>query len=450
MSQTLDHLSPHSLDAEKSILGAVLLHEEALHEAVGAVQSMDFFRDAHKQIFAAMVSLQERRVAIDFTTLTDELIRRGELDAVGGKAYLSALVDGMPRSANIEHYAKIVSEKARLRRLIAAGNKLVNEAYAAEEDATDILERAEQVILGLADGTVQTGFESMRTVAPRALALLERIQSARGGVTGVASGFADLDRITRGLQPGTLVVVGARPGVGKTSLASNIAYHAAEQGTSVGFFSLEMPSEELFLRQVAAATRIDSHRIQGGYLSDREWARVSEAIGRIAEMSVYIDETPAIKIFAVRSRARRLKAERHLGLLVIDYLQLMETPSGENRATAIGVITAALKSLAKELKIPIVLLSQLNRDSIKGERPRKPQLSDLRESGSIEQDADIVMLLHRGDVEAEPDLTELIIAKHRNGAIGTIKLRWSEQFTRFDNYIADEAPADRRLPMGDR
>jgi replicative DNA helicase len=445
-----DRTSPHNLEAERSILGAVLLHEETLGEIATLVGEADFFRDAHRRIFKAMVELQSRRVAIDLTTLQEELGRLGQLTEIGGPAYITALVDGVPRSANIAHYARIVSEKSRLRQLIGAGNRLVSEAYEAEQDATDILERAEQTILGLADGSSQTGFESMRTIAQRAMGLLDDIRAAKGGLTGIPTGFLDLDALTHGFQPGTLVVLGARPGVGKSSLATNIAQNAASRGHVVGMFSLEMPKEELFFRQVAATARIDSHRLQGGYLSDGDWVRIVQAMNEISESSVHLDETPAISMMTVRSRARRLKTEHGLKFLIIDYLQLMGTPDGyETRALAISLITGALKALAKDLKIPILLLSQLNRESVKGEKPRRPQLSDLRDSGSIEQDADIVMFLHRSDAkDDDADVTELMIAKHRNGPIGTVKLRWHEQYTRFDNFTPEYE--DRQLPMGER
>lgn len=442
-----ERTSPANLEAERSILGSILLHEESFGEAVTLVGPDDFFRDAHRRIFKAMLELQARRVAIDLTTLKEELGRLGELDEIGGPAYITALVDGMPRSTNIAHYARIVSEKARLRRLITAGNRLVSDAYGAQEDATAVLERAEQAILGLADGTVQAGFESMQAVMPRALVLLDEIRAAKGGVTGLPTGFIDVDALTRGFQPGTLITLGGRPGSGKTALATNVAQHAAARGHVVGMFSLEMPTEELFFRQVSAATQIDSHRLQGGFLSEGDWGRVVQAFGEIAESPMHVDPTPAVGMFAVRSRARRLKAEHGLRLLIIDYLQLMGLPERyETLAIALGEITGALKALAKELSIPILLLSQLNRESVKAER--RPQLSDLRASGSIEQDSDIVMFVYRPD-ESEP-VTELIVAKHRNGPEGTIKLRWDARCTRFDNYTDQHEPADRQLPMGSR
>lgn len=449
MSTVFDRTSPANLDAERSILGSVLLHEEAFGEAATLIGEADFYRDAHRRIFKAMVALQARRVAIDLTTLLEELGRLGDLDEVGGPAYITSLVDGLPRSTNIGHYARIVSEKARLRKLIAAGNRLVADAYDAGEEAAAILERAEQAILGLADGTVQAGFESMRTVAAGAMDMLDEMRAANGRVTGLPTGFLDVDALTRGFQMGTLITLGGRPGAGKTALATNIAQRSAVMGHVVGMFSLEMPKEELFFRQVSAATQIDSHRLQGGYLSEGDWGRVSQAFSEIAESSLYVDETPAIGMFAVRSRARRLKAAHGLELLILDYLQLMSTSDRyDTRALAIGEITGSLKALAKELKIPILLLSQLNRESVRGERPRRPQLSDLRDSGSIEQDSDIVMFVHRPD-EHEP-VTELIVAKHRNGPIGTIKLRWDAHCTRFDNYTDQNEPEERQLPMGAR
>jgi len=441
---------PHNLEAERAILGAVLMDNQRIGDALTFVGPVDFFREAHRRIFRTMAGLSERREAIDLLTLKEELGRTGELDDVGGPAYITALVDGVPHGTNVEHYARIVLEKAKLRQLIAGANKLLKEAYEGQEDADAVLERAEKTILGLADRTISVGFESMRSIAPRALEVLERAHANRGAVSGVPTGFTDLDNLTRGLQPGTLVVLGARPGMGKTSFAQNVAHNAAAQGCFVGMFNLEMPNEELFIRQIASHARLDSHRLQSGYVGDREWSRISEAIAHLADAPVYSDETAAIGIFEVRSRARRLKAEHgRLDLIILDYLQLMST-GGEygSRALEIGAITGALKALAKELKVPVLLLSQLNRDQEK--RGARPKLSDLRDSGSIEQDSDIVMFLYRAENSDEPNVTELIVAKHRNGPVGTIKLAWFEQQTRFDNHSMHEEPIDTRLPMGDR
>ena len=436
------------MEAEKAVLGAVLMDNARLIDACAILDHRRFFREAHRRLFRAMVALGERQTAIDMVTLKDELGRAGDLDEIGGPAYIAALMDGVPRSSSIEDYARIIEEKAALRDLILAGRKLVNDAYDTDRPASEILEAAEQKILGLASGSRSAGFESMRTIATRAMDALERAHATKHGMSGVPTGFTDLDHLTRGLQPGTLVVLGARPGTGKTSLAMNIAIHAALGGRIVGVDSLEMPNEELFIRQIASRAHLDSHSLQGGYISERDWARVAEAVNALAASTMFVDETPSITAFEVRSRARRLKAEHGLDLLVIDYLQLMGTSGRyDNRTLEIGAITGALKGLAKELKIPILLLSQLSREGEK--RGGRPKLSDLRDSGSIEQDADIVLFLYRPE-NADHGVTELIVAKHRNGPIGTVKLSWFERQTRFDNYSDDEQPADQRLPMGDR
>lgn len=433
---TADRVMPHDLDAERSVLGGILMDNQRLHDATEHVKPTHFFRAAHQRLFEAMVDLGAPGRVIDLVTLKAELSRTGDLERVGGPAYVASLVDGVPRSTNVGHYARIVREKASLRELIIVGQRLVTRAYEAHDDATEILDDAERAILGLADRTVTAGFEPMRTIAYRSLEILERAYNTKQMVSGVPSGLADLDALTRGFQPGSLVVIGARPGMGKTSLASNIAQHAASAGRVVAQFSLEMSNDELFVRQLAAVARIDSHRLQSGYIGESEWGRLSRAIATLAELSLYSDETPAIAVFAIRSRLRRLKAERGLDLVVIDYLQLL-TGHGkrETRALEIAGMTASLKSLARELKVPILLLAQLNRDSVKGDVGRRPRLSDLKDSGSIEQDADVVLLLHRHEDEAAAGDSsmpvELILAKHRNGPTGTVRLAWYEQQTRF-------------------
>jgi replicative DNA helicase len=449
-----DRVLPHNLEAEKSVLGAILLHNEALIEASEHLEPAHFFREAHRRIYTHMLGLSAAGVVIDLVTLKDVLTKEGELEEIGGPAYIAAFIDGVPKSTSVAHYARIVREKSDLRQAIFTANKMLTDAYDADQQAAAVVEHAEQAIRALSDRATTTGFESMAAIAPRAMDLLERMHQTRGGVSGVPTGFTELDHTIRGLQPGTLVVVGARPGVGKTSLGLNVASHAAAAGRRVGFFSLEMPNEELFIRLIAALAQVDSHRLQAGYIGEGEWRRVAEAMGILADRSILSDETPAIGLAQVRARARRVAQDRGLDLLVIDYLQLMSTPGTyDTRAMEVGAVTSGLKALAKELKIPILLLSQLSRDHDKrGERPR---LADLRDSGCVEQDSDIVLFLYRKD-DQEPlpngsHLTELIIAKHRNGRTGTIKLSWFEQFTRFENYSeAPAEPEDRRLPMGDR
>lgn len=455
MSTATDRVLPHHVEAERSILGAVLLDNQRLSDACEHVTPQHFYRAAHRHIFEAMLLLSERGDRLDPVIISAELERADRLEAVGGLLYLTGLIDGVPRGMNVAEYARIVREKADLRALIDAGSRMVSKAYEARDEASDVLEQAEQAILGLAEGTVTAGFESMRAIAARGLQSLEAIFQARQAVTGVPSGFPDLDAMTRGFQPGTLVVLAGRPGTGKSSLAVNVAQHVASIGRTVGMFSLEMSNDELFMRQLASTAQIDSHRLQSGYIGDRDWRRISEAIGTIADSGMHIDETPAIGLFQIRSRARRLKAEHGLDLIVIDYLHLMGTPERrDNRSLELGIITSGLKALSKELKVPILLLSQLSRETEKRERDHRPRLSDLRDSGSIEQDADIVLFIYREEIyqqtEANRGVAEIIIAKHRNGPVGTVKLSWVEQQTRFYPYVAETQAVDQRLPMGDR
>lgn len=441
---------PHNLEAERSILGAVLLHHEVMRDAEGEIAAEHFYRRAHQVLFRHMAQLSARQTAIDFVTLRESLAAAGDLDEVGGAAYISSLVDGLPRSTNVLEYARIVREKAVLRELIRAASKMIAQAYDADQQAADVLAQAERAIIGLGDRTVTQGFESMQSIASRGLDFLEQAYQRRAPVSGVPSGLKDLDEITRGFQPGTLVTIGARPGIGKSSLLTNIAQHATLEGYKAGMFSLEMSKMDLFVRQVASLARVDTHRLQTGYVADREWGRISQAIGAIAEAPLHIDDTPAVKLAEVRARARRLKAEHGLDLLAIDYLQLM-TPAtvGKDtlRALQIGEITAGLKSLSKELAAPILIAAQLSRAV--ETRGGRPKLSDLKESGSIEQDSDIVMFLHR-DEDKPDDPTDLIIAKHRGGDIGTVKLTWLKEFTRYESYAYQGRPEDVRLPMGDR
>lgn len=446
---TTDRVPPHNLDAERAVLGGVLINSEALNDA-DTLKPSDFYRKAHQRIFETLIALANQSVEIDLVTVKNALITSGWLEDIGGASYLASLQDGVPHSTNVAHYAAIVREKAALRRLITAGVEMLDKAFDASEPSLEILEAAERAIIGLADTTAADGFESMRTIALRGMELLEKAHAARTTLTGCPTGFTQLDDLTHGLQPGALVTLGARPGIGKTSLASNIAQHAATCGRIVAMFSLEMGKEELFFRQVAATAQIDSHRLQSGYLGAHEWTRVSQAVSVVAESGLYVDETPAIGVFELRSRTRRLKSEHGLDLVVIDYLQLMGTPekSRENRNAEVGAITSALKALARELKVPVLLLSQLTREPEK--RGTRPRLSDLRDSGSIEQDSDVVLFLHRPEGGESTALTDLIVAKHRNGPVGTIKLAWFEEQTRYANHSTYEEPVDQRLPVGDR
>src|SRR5919206_1479861 len=422
---------PHNLEAERSVLGAILLHNDAFNLAAEAIDAHDFFRDAHRRIFDKMVALAERGGAIDLVTLKEELGRSGDLDEVGGPAYIAALVDGVPRSTNVEHYARIIKEKATLRNLIFSANKIVASAYDAEEEADLILDQAEHAIFAIADKKVRDGFVSLRDLAQGSLETIEKLSARKELVTGVPTGFTDLDEMTSGLQSGDLVIVAARPSMGKTSLVLNMAQHVGTKtDMTVGFFSLEMSKEQLFMRMLTSEARIDAHRFRTGYLSEKDYGRLSQALGTLAEARVFIDDTASIGVLEMRAKARRLKAEHGLHLLIIDYIQLMQGRGRfENRQQELSSISRSLKGLAKELGVPIIALSQLSR-AAETRSDHRPQLSDLRESGALEQDADVVMFIYREDQYADKNappsdatgIAELIIAKQRNGPTGIVKL----------------------------
>src|SRR5687767_11364172 len=434
---------PHNLEAEKSVLGAILIQNEAFNHAAELIDAHDFFRDAHRRIFDKMVALSERGDAIDFVTLKEELGRAGELDEVGGPAYIAALADGVPRSANVEYYARIVKEKSTLRSLIHSANKILTEAYEAEQEPETLLDEAERSIFAIAEGRIREGFVPLRDLVQTSFATIERLQQSKGAISGVPSGFPDLDEMTTGFHPGDLVVVAARPSMGKTSLVLNMAqYVGTHTAMTVGFFSLEMSKEQLFMRMLTSEARIDAHRFRTGYLNEKDYGRLSHALGTLAEARVYIDDTASIGVLEMRAKARRLKAEHGLHLLVIDYIQLMQGRGRfESRQQEIASISRSLKGLAKELSVPIVALSQLSRAS-ETRSDHRPQLSDLRESGALEQDADVVMFIYRAeqyrDADGNPNTeeqgtAEIIIGKQRNGPIGTAKLAFIKEHTRFEN-----------------
>src|ERR1700674_4262287 len=432
---------PHNLEAERSVLGAILLHNDAFNLAAEVIDSKDFFRDAHRRIFDKMVKLAERGDAIDLVTLKEELGRSGDLDEVGGPAYITALVDGVPRSANVEHYAKIIKEKATLRSLIFSANKILAAAYEAEEEADVILDQAEHAIFAIADDQVRDGFVSLRDLSQSSLETIERLHARKELITGVPTGFTELDEITSGLQPSDLVIVAARPSMGKTSLVLNIAQHVGTKtDLTVGLFSLEMSKEQLFLRLLTSEARIDAHRLRGGFLGERDWGRLSQAIGTLSETNIYIDDTPSIGVLEMRAKCRRLAAEHGLHMVVIDYIQLMQGRGRfENRTLEIASISRSLKGLAKELNVPIVVLSQLSR-APESRADHRPQLSDLRESGALEQDADVVLFIYREDQYADRNaasdsqgIAELIVGKQRNGPTGVVKLAFIREYTRFEN-----------------
>ncbi|HLG59899.1 MAG TPA: replicative DNA helicase [Vicinamibacterales bacterium] len=431
---------PHNLEAERSVLGAILVHNDAFNLAAQFIDSGDFYRDAHRRIFDKMVALNERRDAIDFVTLKEELARGGELDDVGGPTYIASLADGVPRATNVEYYAKIVKEKATLRNLIYAANKILTNAYEADQESDLILDEAETAIFAVADDRLKAGFIAMRDLVKESFPKIEQLFEQKRLITGVPTGFVDIDEMTRGLQPGDLVIVAARPSMGKTSLVLNIAQYVATQPDHVvGFFSLEMSKEALFLRLLTAEAQVDGHRLMSGAIGGKDYGRISHALETLSAMKLHIDDSANVGVLEMRAKARRLQSEHGLSLLIVDYIQLM-TGRGrfENRTLELAAISRSLKGLAKELNIPIVVLSQLSR-APEARSDHRPQLSDLRESGALEQDADVVVLIYRDDVYNKdpnsPDAgtAELILAKQRNGPTGTVRLAFLREQTRFAN-----------------
>jgi replicative DNA helicase len=436
---------PHNLEAEKCVLGAILINNHAFNQAAEVIDSQDFFRDAHRRIFEKMVGLTDRNEPVDLVTLKDELDRSGDLDEVGGPAYISALTDGVPRSANIEYYARIVKEKATLRRLIQASTDVLTRAYDGEQDADELLDEAERSIFQIAESKLRTGFVPLSELVGKSYQLIEQLQAHKGLVTGVPSGFVDLDELTSGFQKQDLVIVAARPSMGKTSLVLNMALNAAaEAGKSIGIFSLEMSAEQLFIRLLTSEARIDAHRFRGGFLGDTDYDRLAAAGARLHDAKIFIDDSPGLGILEMRAKSRRLKLEHGLDMLIVDYLQLMQGRGRfENRQQEMASISRSMKILAKELDVPILALSQLSR-APEGRTDHRPQLSDLRESGALEQDADVVLFIFREEMYAQeaerrPEvdgIAELIIGKQRNGPIGTVKMAFLKQYTRFENLQA--------------
>ncbi len=433
-----EHTVPYNIEAERSVLGAIMTHRDAIISVAAWLKPEDFYREVHAWIYEAQLECYGRREPPDLVTVAAELERRGRLEQAGGAVYLSALVDAAPTPVHVEYYGHIVERCAVLRRLIVAGGQIAAIGYEASEDVEESLSRAEELILAIAQRRVTRDFVPIKEVTSEYFDRLSRLRTTHTGVIGVPTGLRDLDDLLGGLQPSDLVILAARPSAGKTSLALTIAHNAALLGSSVGIFSLEMSREQLVQRLIAMETRIDSHRLREGRLDDDEFRLVAEAMGRLAEMPIYIDDTPGLAVSELRSKARRLHAEAEVELYVIDYLQLMQGKRTENRVQEISDITRSLKGLARELNVPVLTLSQLSR-SVEHRTPHVPVLADLRESGSIEQDADVVMFIYR-EAMYEPNLeedkkhvAEIYIAKHRNGPTGKVPLYFDERTTHFSD-----------------
>ena len=440
----LRKVPPQSLEAEEAVLGGILLDSQALDKVIEIMKPTDFYRPTNQKIFRAMIALTGRGEPIDFITLTDALKAHDELQEVGGATYIAELGDRVPSSANIAYYAQIVREKAVLRNLIHVAGDIVSRAYTSQEDIEQFLDDAERLIFEVSEQRIRPAFSKVGDMIMDTIKTIEKLYERKELVTGVPTGFLDLDQKTAGFQPADLVIIAARPSMGKTAFVLNIAQYVAMQTeTTVGIFSLEMSKEQLVMRMLCADARVDNAKVRSGYLGERDFPRLAMAAGRLAEAPIYIDDTPGQNVLEVRAKARRLKHEANLGLVIIDYLQLMRgLTSDENRTQELAEISRSLKALAKELDIPVVALSQLNRQvELRGDK--RPMMSDIRESGAIEQDADVIMFIYRDEFyhpeSEEEGIAEIIIGKQRNGPTGTVRLAWRSEHTRFDNLIDTHA-----------
>ncbi|PKM35300.1 MAG: replicative DNA helicase, partial [Gammaproteobacteria bacterium HGW-Gammaproteobacteria-10] len=444
-------VSPHSIQAEQSVLGGLMLDNQTWDSIADKVVEGDFYRKDHRMIFRAIEKLAEKQDPFDVITLSEALASAGQLNEVGGLAYLGTLAKDTPSAANIVAYATIVRDKSVLRQLIHVGTDISDSAFNPEgRDTSELLENAERQVFQIAEQRQrgQGGFTSIKSLLAQAVDKIEMLYEQEGNITGASTGFNDFDEMTSGLQPSDLIIVAGRPSMGKTTIAMNMAENVAIKGDKpVAVFSMEMPGDSLAMRMMSSLGRIDQHKIRTGKLDDDEWPRLTSAINLLAETKLFIDDTPALTPTEVRSRARRLMREHgQLGLIVLDYLQLMQSPaSGDNRVQQISDISRGLKALAKELNVPVIALSQLNRNL--EQRPNKrPVMSDLRESGGIEQDADVIVFVYRDEVynpdSPEKGVAEIIIGKQRNGPIGTVRLTFLGQYTRFENFAGNPYGGD--------
>ncbi len=444
------NVQPQAAEAEQAVLGAMLASKEAVSKALQWLTANQFYKDTHSKIFSAMAQLFNAGEEIDTVAVINLLKKNKELENVGGAYYVTGLVETVPSVSNVENYAKIVLEKAMLRQLISIAHDLSKNAYDDTQDVDELMDQAEQSIFAISQRRLRGGFEHIDPILHETFEKLDQIHSKPGDVTGIPSGLIDLDEITSGFQPGELVILAGRPAMGKTALALTLARNAAvDHGHAVGIFSLEMANHQLALRLLCAEAKVDSHLVRTGKLPRKQWQNLSVSVGTLAEAPIHLDDTAAINLLELRAKARRLKAEHDIELLVVDYLQLMQGPKGvESRQQEISTISRSLKALAKELDIPVVALSQLSR-AVEQRSEHKPVLSDLRESGAIEQDADLVIFLYRKwiytqDDEKDRGKAQVIIAKHRNGPTGLVDLAFIDRFARFENYamIMDKTAAE--------
>jgi replicative DNA helicase len=438
---------PHAMDAERALLGALLIEPNAYEAVIDeGLRAEDFYRPIHGTLFRAIADLHARAEPVDTLTVVDELIKRGQLDAVGGAGAVAQLEALLPTAAHVHAYARLIREKSMLRQLIEGATRIVTQAYSQQQTVVEIIDDAERTILAVSEGQNQRGVVPMRELVKRATEQLEKAFNQKSAITGVATGFKQLDYLTSGFQPGELIIIAARPSMGKTAFTLNIASHVSTRlHKPIMFFSLEMGAEQLVQRLIGSEARIDISNIRRGFIQRTEWAKLAEASGRLSEAQLYIDETPSLSVSEMRNKCRRQAHETGISMVMVDYLQLMQGPPGiDNKATEVGEISKGLKTIARELNVPVVALSQLNR-GVESRTDKRPMMSDLRESGAIEQDADVIAFLYREEYylrdktpEEKLGMAEVIIAKHRNGPTGVVELKFFSNITRFENLESEQ------------
>ncbi|OIK15032.1 replicative DNA helicase [Bacillus sp. MUM 13] len=447
-----DRIPPQNVEAEQAVLGAIFLEPSSLTVTSEMLIPEDFYRSSHQKIFNVMLNLNDEGKAVDLITVTEELAAAKNLEEVGGVSYLSELAASVPTAANVEYYARIVEEKSLLRRLIRTATNIAQEGYSREDEVENLLGEAEKNIMEVAQRKNSGAFQNIKDVLVRTYDNIEVLTNRKGDVTGIPTGFAELDRMTAGFQRNDLIIVAARPSVGKTAFALNIAQNVATKTEeNVAIFSLEMGAEQLVMRMLCAEGNINAQNLRTGSLTDEDWRKLTMAMGSLSNAGIYIDDTPGVRIGDIRSKCRRLKQEHGLGMILIDYLQLIQGNgrSGENRQQEVSEISRSLKALARELQVPVIALSQLSR-GVEQRQDKRPMMSDIRESGSIEQDADIVAFLYRDDYydkESEnKNIIEIIIAKQRNGPVGTVSLAFVKEYNKFVNL--ERRLDDSQMPPG--
>lgn len=438
-SVTPSRMPPQNIEAEQAVLGSILLKGDLLGSVLEILKPIDFYKDGHRLIYEAMLELFDKNEPQDLLTVSNLIINNNNISKVGGPAYLATLTSIVPVTANITSYARIIREKSILRRLISVNTDIATRCFEEQNDIDILVDEAEQAIFDIAGSKGEQHFTHIKTIVPKAFAVVEQLYKRKELITGVPTGYNEIDKMTAGLQPSDLIIIAARPSMGKTSFAMNIAQHASlVEKTGVAVFSLEMSKEQLVMRLLSSVGRIDSQRIRTGKLHSDDWPKLTRAVGMLSEAPIFIDDTPAISVLEMRAKVRRLASQHDIGLIVVDYLQLMQGRSTENRTQEISEISRSLKALAKEHKVPVVALSQLNR-GLEGRTDKRPMMSDLRESGAIEQDADVICFIYRDEVynkaedNPEKGISEIIIGKQRNGPTGTARLTFIKEFTMFEN-----------------